>query len=135
MVSIQGFFADVLVLLHFAFVLFVVLGGLLVVKWPKVTYLHLPAAAWGALIEFSGWICPLTPIENRLRRAGGEAEYTGRFIEHYILPVLYPSELTRELQLTIGTAVILVNGLFYALLIIRKRRGKTKRGAAQGGGE
>lgn len=119
---ISGFLADVLVLLHFTFVIFVVLGGLLVLKWPKVAYWHLPAAIWGALIEFSGWICPLTPLENKLRRAGGEGGYTGRFIEHYILPVLYPSELTRELQIAIGIGVVAVNGLFYALLLIRKRR-------------
>ena len=124
MMMLPGLLADGLVLLHFAFVLFVVLGGLLVVIWPKVAYLHLPAAIWAALIEFSGWICPLTPLENGLRRAGGETGYTGQFIEHYILPVLYPSALTRELQISIGMAIILVNGLLYALLMIRKRRHK-----------
>jgi hypothetical protein len=134
MMMLSSLLADVLVLLHFAFVLFVVLGGLLVVKWPKVAYLHLPAAVWGALIEFSGWICPLTPLENRLRCAGGEAAYTGQFVEQYILPVLYPSELTRELQITIGISVVLVNGLFYALRMIRNRRGKKKERGVQGGG-
>jgi hypothetical protein len=119
---IPGLLADGVVLLHFAFVMFVALGGLLVLKWPKVAYLHVPAAIWGALIQFAGWICPLTPLENGLRRAGGEAGYTGSFIEQYILPVLYPSELTRELQIAIGISVILVNGLFYTLLLIRKRR-------------
>jgi hypothetical protein len=117
---IYGFLADGLVLLHFAFVIFVLLGGLLVIKWPKVTYLHLPSAIWGVLIEFSGWICPLTPLENMLRNAGGEAGYNVTFIEHYILPVLYPSALTRELQIAFGIAVVTVNGLFYALLLIRK---------------
>lgn len=122
MMTFSGLLADGLVLLHFAFVIFVVLGGLLVFKWSRVAYLHLPAAVWGALVEFSGWICPLTPLENKLRRAGDEAGYTGQFIEHYILPVLYPSELTRELQIAMGIAVIAVNGLFYTLLFVRKRR-------------
>lgn len=125
---VPGLLADGVVLLHFAFVIFVMLGGLLVVKWPKVAYLHLPAAFWGALIEFGGWICPLTPLENGLRHAGGAAGYTGTFVEHYILPLLYPSELTRELQIAIGICVILVNGLLYTLLLIRKRREKMGNG-------
>jgi hypothetical protein len=130
---VPGLLADGLVLLHFAFVMFVALGGLLVVKWSKVAYLHVPAAIWGALIEFSGWICPLTSLENGLRRAGGEAGYTGSFIEQYILPILYPSELTRELQIVIGVSVVLVNGLFYTLLLIRKRRGIKGEMDARGG--
>ena len=82
--------ADLIVLLHFAFVVFVVLGGLLALRWPRVVWLHVPAVIWGALVEFTGWICPLTPLENRLRRASGEASYQGDFIAHYILPALYP---------------------------------------------
>ncbi|MFH0730043.1 MAG: DUF2784 domain-containing protein [Pseudomonadota bacterium] len=122
MLMVPGLLADALVLLHFAFVIFVAMGGLLVVKWPKTAYLHLPAALWGAVIELTGWICPLTPLENGLRRSGGESGYTGPFIEHYILPVLYPSELTRELQIAIGVSILLVNGLFYTLLMMRNRR-------------
>ena len=89
--------------------LFVVLGGLLVLRWPRVAYLHIPAAIWGAAIEFLGWICPLTPLEHWLRRRSGGAGYSGGFIEHYILPVLYPSALTREIQLILGFLVIAVN--------------------------
>ena len=121
MIWFAGFLADGLVLLHFAFVLFVALGGLLVAKWNKVAYLHLPAVAWGVMIEFSGWICPLTPLENGFRRMAGGG-YSGTFIEQYILPTLYPSGLTRQLQISIGMAVMVGNGLIYALLFIRKRR-------------
>ncbi len=101
--------ADLVVAAHFLFVLFVVLGGLLVLRWPRVAYLHIPAAIWGAAIEFLGWICPLTPLEHWLRRRSGGAGYSGGFIEHYILPVLYPSALTREIQLILGFLVIAVN--------------------------
>ena len=82
--------ADLIVLVHFVFVIFVVLGGLLALRWPRIVWLHVPAVIWGALVEFTGWICPLTPLENRLRRASGEASYQGDFIAHYILPALYP---------------------------------------------
>ncbi len=101
--------ADLVVAAHFLFVLFVVLGGLLVLRWPRVAYLHIPAAIWGAAIEFLGWICPLTPLEHWLRRRSGAAGYSGGFIEHYILPLLYPSALTREIQLILGFLVIAVN--------------------------
>ena len=91
--------ADLVVVVHFLFVLFVVLGGLLVLRWPRVAYFHVPAAVWGAAIELGGWICPLTPLENSLRQQAGGTGYSGGFIEHYILPVLYPSALTRDIQL------------------------------------
>lgn len=103
------FLADLVVGLHFLFVLFVVLGGLLVLRWPRVAYLHVPAAIWGAAIEFAGWICPLTPLENWLRGQAGSAGYSGGFIEHYILPVLYPSALTRDIQLILGFLVVAAN--------------------------
>jgi hypothetical protein len=109
--------ADVVVLLHLAFVLFVVVGGLLVFRWRWVALLHLPAAVWGALIEFAGWICPLTPLENRLRRLGGEQGYPGGFVEHYILPVLYPADLNRGLQLILGALVVAVNLAVYGWLV------------------
>ena len=83
--------ADLLVLFHATFVLFVVAGGLLVLKWPRLAWLHIPCALWGVLIEFGGWICPLTPLENTLRQRAGEAGYSGGFVEHYVLHVLYPS--------------------------------------------
>ncbi len=114
--------ADLIVLLHLAFVLFVVLGGLLVLARPWLAWLHLPAAVWGGWIETSGWICPLTPVENRLRHAAGEAGYSGGFIEHYILPMLYPSGLTREAQHVLAAVVVLVNLAAYGLLVARVRR-------------
>lgn len=119
--QLYGFLADVAVGLHFIFVLFVVLGGLLVLRWPKAAYLHLPAAIWGAAIELAGWICPLTPLENWLRRQSGEITYSASFIEHYILPVLYPSALTRDLQLLLGFVVIAVNLALYGYAFRRKR--------------
>jgi uncharacterized protein DUF2784 len=112
--------ADLIVAIHFAFVLFVVFGGLLVLRWPRVAYLHLPAAIWGALIEFAGWICPLTPLENRLRIQAGQTGYQGGFIENYILPVLYPSGLTRGIQLVLGAFVLILNLAIYGYLLRRR---------------
>jgi hypothetical protein len=114
--------ADLIVLLHFAFVLFVVLGGLLALRWPRVAWLHIPAVIWGTLVEFTGWICPLTPLENRLRRASGEASYQGDFIAHYILPALYPNGLTRRDQLVLGGIALAANFAIYALVVVRHRR-------------
>jgi hypothetical protein len=105
--------ADLTVAAHLGFVLFVVLGGLLVMRWRWVAYLHIPAALWGAAIELAGGICPLTPLENSLRRQAGSAGYSGGFVEHYILPVLYPSALTRHIQVVLGVLVILVNVAAY----------------------
>ena len=118
--------ADLIVALHFAFVVFVVLGGLLALRWPRIVWLHVPAVIWGALIEFTGWICPLTPLENRLRRAGGEATYQRDFIAHYILPALYPEGLTRSDQLVLGGIALVVNAAIYALVLVRHRRGARK---------
>jgi hypothetical protein len=105
--------ADVVVLVHFGFVAFVVLGGLLVARWPRVMWAHVPAAVWGVLIEYSGWICPLTPLENELRYRSGLARYEGDFVEHYLMPVLYPTQLTRPAQLVLGTLVIAINAAAY----------------------
>ena len=113
--------ADALVLVHFAFVVFVVLGGFLALRWPKAAWLHLPAACWGAYIEFSGGICPLTPLEVRLRQAGGEAGYSGGFVEHYVIPLLYPAELTTGIQVLLGVIVILANALVYGFVLWRVR--------------
>lgn len=118
--SLPVLLADVVVALHFLFVLFVVLGGLLVLRWPRLAYLHLPAAIWGAAIEFGGWVCPLTPLEQSLRRQGGDATYSSGFIEHYILPLLYPSALTREIQLVLGSLVIALNLIIYAYVLRRR---------------
>jgi len=115
--------ADVLVGLHFGFVVFEVAGGFLAWRWPRTAWVHVPVALWGALIEFMGWICPLTPLENDLRRAAGEAGYAGGFIEHYVIPVVYPAGLTREIQLALGVAVVVMNAVAYGGLVwLRKRR-------------
>jgi hypothetical protein len=119
--------ADVLVGIHFLFVLFVVGGGFLAWRWPRVVWAHVPVALWGALIEFAGWICPLTPLENQLRRAAGEAGYAGGFIEHYVIPVIYPAGLTREMQVALGIAVVMVNLLAYGGLIWRLKRLSSQR--------
>jgi hypothetical protein len=114
--------ADLVLVVHLAFVVFVVLGGLLVLRWPWVAYLHIPAAIWGIFIEYSGGICPLTPVENSLRQSGGQAGYSGGFINHYIQPVLYPAGLTRGTQLVLGSLALLVNLGAYGLVIARMKR-------------
>ena len=113
--------AEAVVVLHFLFVLFVVLGGLLVLRWPRLAWFHLPAAIWGGAIELTGLICPLTPLEKWLREAGGLAAYEGGFIAHYILPVLYPAGLTRGTQVALGVAVTLLNAAIYMALWRRRR--------------
>ncbi len=112
--------ADLVVGIHALFVAFVVVGGLLVLRWPWVAAAHLPAALWGALIELRGGICPLTPLENSLRASAGRAGYDGGFIEHYQLPVLYPGGLTREVQLMLGALVVAVNVGVYGLVLWRR---------------
>ena len=114
--------ADLTVVLHLGFILFVLLGGLLVAQWPRVMWLHLPAVAWAAWVEFAGWICPLTPLENWLRARGGGSVYGSSFVEHYVVPLIYPAALTRELQLALGAIVLLVNGAAYVWVYRRMRR-------------
>ncbi len=109
--------ADLIVILHFSFILFVILGGLLVIKWKKFICLHMPAAIWGMLIEFFGWFCPLTTLENQLRQNKNGEAYSSGFIEHYIIPLIYPEGLTREIQIAMGIAVIIINLLIYSLVI------------------
>ena len=113
--------ADFVVVFHGAYVVFVVLGALLALKWPKVLWVHAPAAIWGVLIEYAGWVCPLTPLENHLRALAGEAGYSGDFIEHYILRALYPQGLTPTIRYVLGTFALLVNVLAYTI-VIKKRR-------------
>jgi len=115
--------ADAVVLFHASFVLFVVLGGLLVVRWRRVAVLHVPAAIWGALIEFAGLICPLTPLENYLRGRAGEAGYSGGFVEHYVLHTLYPGGLTPAIRWALGLFVIVVNAAAYGYIVRSRRRG------------
>lgn len=114
--------ADAVLLLHLAFVAFALLGGLLALRWRWMPWLHLPALAWGAIVEFSGWICPLTPLENALRSAGGAAGYEGGFIEHYLLPMLYPAGLTRGVQFVLGGGLLLFNAVVYFLVWRRRAR-------------
>lgn len=112
--------ADMVVGVHALFVAFVLLGGLLALRWPWVAAAHLPAAVWGTLIEFRGWVCPLTPLEQSLRASAGQAGYEGGFIEHYLLPVLYPAGLTRSVQVVLGSVVIAVNLVVYGMLLWRR---------------
>lgn len=114
--------ADAVVLVHLLFVLFVVAGGLLALRWPWITVAHLPALAWGAYVEFSGRLCPLTPLENRLRAAGGAAGYEGGFVEHYLLPVLYPGGLTPAVQWGLGAGLLAINAVVYGALLWRRSR-------------
>jgi len=120
--------ADVVVLVHLAFILFVAVGGLLVLRRPRVAWAHVPAVVWGVLVELAGWICPLTPLENRLRAAAGETAYTGAFIDRYIVPIVYPAGLTRGMQLALGAMVIGVNLLIYGGLVLRKYRHGSREG-------
>jgi hypothetical protein len=113
--------ADFVVVVHLAFVGVVVFGGLLVLRRPRLAWVHLPAAVWGVMIEFAGWMCPLTPLENAFRLRGGEAGYSGGFVEHYLLPVLYPSGLTRGVQLVLGSIVLALNLAVYGALLARRR--------------
>lgn len=118
--------ADLVLVLHLAFIVFVVAGGLLALRYRWAPWVHLPLAAWGALVEFTGWICPLTPLEQGLRRAGGAASYETGFLEHYLLPIVYPAGLTREVQLLLGSAVVLVNLCLYAWVWRRKKNGRRR---------
>ncbi|MCM2263959.1 MAG: DUF2784 domain-containing protein [Desulfuromonadales bacterium] len=113
--------ADFIVLMHLAFITFVILGGLLALRWRPVVLLHLPAVLWGALIEFTGGICPLTPLEQQLRRTAGEAGYGGGFVDHYVIPVIYPHWLSRPTQLALGLFVIAINLAVYGWLAWRWR--------------
>jgi hypothetical protein len=109
-------------LLHLAFIVFVACGAALLWRWPRAAWLHLPAVAWGAFVELSGRICPLTPLENRLRELGGAPGYTQDFVSHYLLPVIYPAGLTREVQWALGIVVALLNAGLYAAWIRGRRR-------------
>jgi hypothetical protein len=113
--------ADLVVLLHLSFILFVAAGGLLVLRWNRLAWVHVPAVVWGALVELMGWICPLTPLEIRLRRAAEETAYNGGFIDRYIMPIVYPQGLTHSTQIWLGLAVIAINLVVYGVLLSRRR--------------
>jgi hypothetical protein len=117
-------FADVVAVLHLGFVAFVLLGGLAVARWPRLAWVHLPAAAWGVLVEIAGWTCPLTPLEHSLRIRAGEAAWHGGFVERYVLPVLYPDWLTRPTQVGLGLFALGVNLVAYAWVLRRRRRSR-----------
>jgi len=123
---LYGVLADLVVILHLAFVVFVLFGGLLALRWRRVRWLHLPAVAWGAAVEFGGWICPLTPLEIWLRMQGGESGYSSDFIEHYILPLLYPADLTREVQIVLGAMVVAINLAIYGWVWLISRKTTSK---------
>ncbi|MCK4841882.1 MAG: DUF2784 domain-containing protein [Methylococcales bacterium] len=118
--------ADLIVLIHFAFILFVIFGGILVMKWRKCIWLHLPAVVWGVLLELFGGFCPLTTLENVLRHHSDSEPYSSGFIEHYIIPLIYPTGLTREIQIILGITVIIINLLIYTL-IFKKRTNQAKK--------
>lgn len=114
--------ADLIVVLHLGFIVFAALGGLLLFKWPRLAWLHLPAVIWGAITEFMGLICPLTPLEIWLRQQAGADPYLGGFISHYLVPVIYPPGLTTGTQWLLGGGLVMINLLIYAWLFSRKHR-------------
>ncbi len=121
---LERLLAELVLCLHMAFILFAVAGAALAFRWPAILWLHVPAVLWAAWIELSGGICPLTPLEQSLRAAAGSAGYEGGFLEHYLLPVIYPRGLTRNVQLGLAAGVLLVNAVLYAALW-RRRRSKS----------
>jgi hypothetical protein len=114
--------ATLIVVAHLLFVVFATVGGVLAVRWPRIAWVHLPCATWAAFVEFSGRICPLTPLENALRQRAGLDSYSGDFVANYIFPVLYPEGLTRDAQIAIGSFVVVLNVIAYAWVFWRRRR-------------
>jgi hypothetical protein len=120
--------ANLVLITHLAFVLFVVFGAVLTLRWPALLWFHAAAVLWGVLIELTGAICPLTPLEVHLRELGGEAGYQGGFIDHYIVGILYPSGLTRKLQIGLGFVALLTNALVYTCFFVRRKQNRARRG-------
>jgi hypothetical protein len=114
--------ADLVVLVHLAFVLFAVFGGFLAFLWKRCTWVHLPAVLWAVFIEFMGWVCPLTPLENWLREKGGGSGYRAGFVEHHILPILYPDSLTRPSQVVLGAFILGINLGVYGWVLSHRMR-------------
>lgn len=117
-----GTLAALIVVAHFAFILFVMFGGLLALRWSRAPWLHLPAALWGAFVEFTGRVCPLTPLENHFRRLAGSGDYPGDFLDRYLVRLIYPDGLTREMQLALGVGVVLLNVSIYVWVLRPGRR-------------
>ncbi|WP_296217735.1 DUF2784 domain-containing protein [Pseudomonas sp. UBA2684] len=117
--------ADAVLSLHLLFIVFVLLGGLLVLRWRCWVWLHVPAAIWGVVVELLHLQCPLTPLENSLRQAAGQAGYGGGFVEHYLIPIIYPAGLTPQIQLWLGAFVLVLNVLIYSVLLLRLKRGRS----------
>lgn len=112
--------ADAILLLHLLFIAFIMLGGLLALRWPRLAWLHLPIAGWGVLVQWMSWTCPLTPLENWLRDAAGGSTYRGGFVQHYVIPVLYPLDVGRQLHLALGLVVLAANAAIYGVLLGRR---------------
>ena len=121
MTTFYGLLADVTVVAHLAFVVFVVLGGSFTLRWPRVAWVHLPCVAWGALVELTGWVCPLTPLEQGLLERADAGTYSTSFLEHYLIPLLYPGELTRGIQVGLGVGVVVLNAVVYGWAWRRRR--------------
>jgi len=115
--------ADALVVVHLGFIVFVVAGGFAALRWPRIAWLHLPAVAWAIVVEGTATICPLTPIENHWRRQAGDAGYPGGFVEHYLIPIVYPAGLTPRGQLALAFAVAAINLVVYVIVLRRRRTG------------
>ena len=122
METIYSMAAEGIVVLHLCFILFVFLGALTLFRWPRMIWVHVPAAVWGGLVELFGAPCPLTPLENSLRRAGNAEAYGGGFIDHYIMPIVYPPGLTREAQIVLGVLILVLNFVIYYKFVMRKRK-------------
>jgi hypothetical protein len=127
---IHGALADGVLLFHFAFIVFVLVGGALALRWPWLAWLHVPSFLWGAVMELAGWICPLTPLELHLRALAGSGGYEVRFLEHYLLRLIYPGSLTRTMQIAIGIGVLALNAVIYARLLHRMRKRSVSGGSS-----
>ena len=122
--------ADIIVLVHLGFIVFVALGGFLVAIWRKIAFLHLPCALWGVLIAFGGWICPLTHLEMHFRQLSGQTGYDGGFIDHYVMPIVYPAGLTRGMQIAFGVIILAVNLCAYGRLLVNLKKRRKDRAAS-----
>jgi hypothetical protein len=117
--------ADTVLVVHFSFIIFTLFGGLLALVGRTAIWFHIPVVLWSSVVNLAGWVCPLTPLENRLRELAGQAGYEGGFVEHYLMEVIYPGGMTRDLELTAGISVLVWNVLLYAYVLHRQRRKKS----------